>query len=348
VSISDAHRTTRSGAPEAAGRRAAARQVSPRSQTRERESGESRKTVLLALAANALIALVKLVGGLLSGSTALLAEAAHSIADTVNQTFLLASLRLARRDADERQPFGHGRERFLWTFVAALGMFMAGAVFALGYGGMQLVKGGEQVGGFGIAWATLVIAALAEGVSWLRALRQTRAGAREAGLPLWRFVRESRDPSVKMVLIEDSAALTGVLIAALGIGADQLTGATIFDPAASMLIGVMLVAVALWLARDTAGLLVGAAARPAEREAILKVLEGHPGVVQVTELLTMVLGPNALLVAARVDLDDRLDGAAIEDLAGELEDAIRAAVPDVTEVFIDATEAHRPDEVGAR
>ncbi|HEU4974860.1 MAG TPA: cation diffusion facilitator family transporter [Baekduia sp.] len=316
-----------------------ARQVSSRDR-RGGRGGDSRKTVLVALAANAVIAVTKLAGGLISGSAALLAEAAHSLADTVNQGFLLVSIALADRPATEEQPFGHGRQRFLWAFVAAVSMFVAGAVFAVGYGIYELLAGEESGGGgYGIAWAALAIAALTEGASWVRALRQTRAEAREAGRPLLRHVRATRDPSVKMVLFEDTAALVGIAFAAAGIALGQLTGQRFWDPAASVAIGLMLIGVATWMAHDTGELLSGASARPDERAEIERVLEDHPAVVEVVELLTMVLGPNALLVAARLDLDDELDGAAVERIATELDHHVREAVPDVTEVFLDATDA---------
>ena len=293
--------------------------------------------MLVALAANAVIAVVKLAGGLISGSTALLAEAAHSVADTTNQAFLLASIALAQREPDESRPFGHGHQRFLWTFVAAVGMFVAGATFAVGYGIVQLARGGEAAGGFGIAWATLAVALLAEGASWVRALRQTRGEAREAGKPLLRYVRQSRDPSVKMVLFEDSAALAGIVIAAIGIGADQVTGSSLFDPAASVAIGLLLIGVAAWMAHDTAGLLVGAAAQPEERAEIERVLEDDPHVTEVIELLTMVLGPSALLVAARVDVTDDVPAGDLEQAMTELALRLKGEVPDVTEVFLDPT-----------
>jgi cation diffusion facilitator family transporter len=314
-----------------------ARGESDRSLDRSRESGGTRKTVLIALAANALIAVAKLAGGLISGSTALLAEAAHSLADTANQGFLLASIGLASRPPDEVHPFGHGRQRFLWTFLAAVGMFVAGAVFAIGYGIMELVKGGESSGGYAVAWVTLAIAFVAEGLSWLRAVRQTRAEAREAGAAWRDHVRASRDPSVKMVLFEDTAALAGVVVAAAGIGLGQLTGKPFWDPAASVLIGLLLIAVAVWMGVDTGRLLIGAAARPEEREAIERVLREHPDVVDVKELLTLVLAPRALLVAARIDLEDELDARRIEKTSSTLDREIRDAVPDVTEVFLDAT-----------
>ncbi len=310
---------------------------SDRSLDRTRETGATRTTVLVALAANALIMLAKLAGGLASGSTALLAEAAHSLADTTNQAFLLASLRLAGKPPSEEQPFGYGRQRFLWTFLAAVGMFVAGAVFAIGYGVLELVRGGEASGDYAIAWITLTVALVAEGASWVRAVRQTRAEARGADRPWLEHVRASRDPSVKMVLFEDTAALIGVVIAAVGIGLGQITGQAFWDPAASVLIGLLLIAVAVTMARDTGRLLIGAAAQPEEREAIERVLRDHPDVVDVKELLTMVLAPRALLVAARIDLADELDSQRFEQTSSALDRAIREAVPDVTEVFLDPT-----------
>jgi divalent metal cation (Fe/Co/Zn/Cd) transporter len=216
-------------------------------------------------------------------------------------------------------------------------MFVAGAIFAVGYGVMELLAGSESSGGFLVAWITLAIAVVAEGASWLRALRQTRSEARAAGKPLRRYVRESRDPSVKMVLFEDTAALVGIAIAATGIALHQLTGEPFWDPVASLLVGVLLTFVAVWMARDTGHLLVGAAARPDEREAIERVLAEHEHVERVIELLTMVLGPNAVLVAARIDLADGTEAATIERSMSELDGQIRDAVVDVTEVFLDAT-----------
>jgi cation diffusion facilitator family transporter len=285
--------------------RDATQEVSRRTLERVRgTSGASRKTVVVALAANAAIAVTKLAGGLISGSTALLAEAAHSLADTTNQGFLLASIALSEREPREDQPFGFGRHRFLWTFLAAVGMFVAGATFAVGYGIVELIRGGEG-GGFGVAWITLAISIVAEGASWVRASRHLRAQAREAGKPPRRYIRESRDPNVKMVLFEDTAALAGIAVAAVGIGLHQAAGQSFWDPAASVVVGVLLIGVAVWMARDSGRLLVGGAATPEERAAIERVLDDHPHVVEV------------------------------ERTATDLDDALRRAVPDVTEVFLD-------------
>jgi cation diffusion facilitator family transporter len=307
----------------------------------ERADAASRRTVMVALTANAVIAVAKLGAGLMTGSTAMLAEAAHSFADTVNQGFLRLSLSLGSREPTPERPFGHGQERFIWTLMAALGMFIAGAAFAVGYGTFELVHPTESGNTYLPAYVVLGLAVVAEGSSWLRARSQTRREAEAAGRPLIEHVRRSRDPNVKMVLFEDSAALAGIAVAAAGLALHQLTGAPAWDSGASVLIGVMLMLVALAIARDTRHLLGGAAAQPDERAAIERTIEDHPGIERVHELLTLVLGPQALLVAARVDLDDRLSSDEIELLSDEIDDRLRAAVPDVTEVFLDATPSSR-------
>jgi len=331
-----------------------AQTASRRSLTRARQAGESRRTVIIALAANATIAVAKAGGGLVTGSAGMLAEAAHSIADTTNQAFLLVSIGLSEREPTPSRPFGFGQERFLWTFMAAVGMFLAGAIFAIGFGIYELMKSEGETSGFVVAYVVLALAFCAEGSSWLRALRQTRREAEKAGKPILRHARESRDPNVKMVLFEDTVALIGVVVAALGVGLNEVTGLTFWDPTASVLIGLLLVSVAFWMGRDAKHLLIGSAALPEERETIERVIEEYDEVDETKELLTMVLGPNALLVAARVDLRDDLDADRIERVSTEIEQRLREVVPDVTEVFLDATpgsdnrDAEREEErVGA-
>jgi cation diffusion facilitator family transporter len=298
--------------------------------------GGTRKTVLVAIASNATIFVTKAIGGVVSGSSALLAEAAHSLADTTNQCFLLFSMRLARRANDESHPFGHGQERFLWAFMAALFMFVGGAVFAVGWGVKELLSGGGE-GSFSVAWIVLALSAVAEIISWVRAVRQTRADAREIGLPFGRFIRESRDPTAKAVVFEDSAAVLGIAIAAFGIGMHQLTGHAAWDASAAIAVGLLLMGTAVALGRDIRGLLTGEAARPDERERIERVLADADEVDEVMELLTMVLGPRALLVAARLNLKNGLSAEQIEQASNRLADELRHAVPDVRQVFLDPT-----------
>jgi len=307
----------------------------------------ARRTVLVALAANASIAVAKLVAGLISGSSAMLAEAAHSVADTMNQVFLLYSLATGEREADAEHPFGYGKERFFWSFLAAVGIFVAGAGFAF-YEGLSRIFGAEtESGPYAVAYAVLGFAALAEGASLVRAWRQTRGEAAERRQSHARYLRASRDPTTKTVLFEDSAAVIGVVVAFAGVALHQATGNQLFDGLASVVIGVLLAAVAVALGRDTKALLIGEAATEDERAAIAEIIEAHPAVDRLLELLTMALAPDRLLVAARIDLADGLSADEIERGSSELDRELRERIPTVWQVFLDATPHSETARAGA-
>ncbi len=305
---------------------------------------ESRKTILAAMAANLAIAVAKLFAGLVGGSSAMLAEAAHSIADTMNQVFLLVSLSLGDRRPDEEHPFGYGKERFFWALLAAVFIFVSGAVFSLFEGVRTLLAGGEETA-FPITYGVLGFSLVAEGVSLLRAISQVRGEANQAGRPLGTYLRESNDPTVRTVLFEDSAAVTGVVLALLGVGLHQLTGERLWEAIASMAIGVLLVWVAYTLGRDTKHLLIGEAARPEQRDRLRALITRHPEVEEVLELLTMYLGPTDLLVAVRLDLRDDLNAREVEELSNRIDHELRDADSTVSQVFLDATP--RPRKVPA-
>src|SRR3954467_485497 len=291
---------------------------------------ESHKTVYLALAANAGIGVAKLAGGLISGSSAMLAEAAHSAADTTNQLLLLASLNLAERPADDEHPFGYGKERFFWSFLAAVSIFISGALFSIYEGVRRIVRGGADDTHLGIAFAVLAIGLVLEGSSLIRAARQTETEARRYRRSFLRHLRVTRDPTTKTVVFEDSAAVIGLGLAAAGLGLTKLTGSVFWDGLASVLIGVLLAVVAFFLGRDSKDLLIGEGAQPEEREAIVRVFDEHPQVLSVEALLTMALGPVSLLVAARLDFIPELDSDEVEDVADELERRLRETVPEIT------------------
>jgi cation diffusion facilitator family transporter len=309
-------------------------------------AAEDVRTVRVAMAANAVIALAKLVAAVLTGSKALMAEFAHSVADTMDQVFLLVSLSRGDRDPDEAHPFGFGKERFFWAFLAALAIFLVGAIFSIGQGVLFLVIGEAGPASFLIGYVVLSISLVAELVSWRRAYVQTRGEAQAAGMGFRQFARTSPDPTVKTVLLEDSAAVLGIVFAFVGLALDQLTGSRIYDPIASILIGLVLGYVAYGLGRDTKNLLIGASARPEDRDRIKAVIEGHPEVGRVVQLLTMYVGPDSLLVAARVDLRPGPSGEEIEELADRIEDDLRREVPAVGEVFLDPTPGGRRADVG--
>jgi cation diffusion facilitator family transporter len=298
---------------------------------------ETKRTVYFALVANLVIAVAKAIGGMISGSAAMLAEAAHSLADTTNQVFLRISLSRAERGSDEQHPFGYGQERFFWAFLAAVFIFVAGALFSIYEGVSRLTGPPEKESSLAIPLIVLLVALVAESVSLIRAMRETHDQARRAGLSMREFVPGSRDPTAKTVVFEDSAAVAGILLAIAGVTLDHVLKAHVFDAAASIAIGVLLAIVAFALGRDVKGLLIGEAARPEERDRLLDVLRGHEGVDEVLELLTMAIGPNALLVAVRLDLSDDLHADDVERLAMEIERDLRDAVPEVREVFLDPT-----------
>jgi cation diffusion facilitator family transporter len=296
-----------------------------------------RKTVLIALAANAVIAVAKGIGGIATGSSAMLAEAAHSVADTINQIFMLVSLRLGERPADEEHPFGHGKERFFWTFLACVLIFLAGAVFSIGDGILRMLSTHERAGSFAVNYTILGVAFVAEGISLVRAVRQTRAGAQQAGLGFAEYVKTSKEPTTKTVVAEDTVAVLGVVVAFIGIALQQVTGSRRFDAGAAIGIGLLLVYVAYALGRNVKGLLLGEAARPDQRERMRRAICRHDEIDDLLDLRTMYLGPHSLLVAARIDLADGVESERVEQLANEIEAELRDAVPDVTEVFLDPT-----------
>ena len=308
---------------------------------------ENRKTILVAFAANLLIAGAKLAGGVASGSGALLAEAAHSVADCLNQVFLLVSLSLGRRRPDEVHPFGHGKERFFWALMAAVMIFVGGAVFSV-VQGLLVLRGGSTDHDLRAGFVVLAIALVAESIALLRAVRQMARSARAAGKPLTRYVRESRDPTVKVVIAEDAAAVAGVLVALTGLALVRFTHDTVWDALASVVIGLILVLVAYTIGRDAKRMLIGEAAAEEDRRAIEQALTGHPAVRSVSELLTMQIGPEDILVAARLELADALSTSTVERVMDELQRDVHRAVGAVRQVFIDPTPAIQRRPLAAR
>jgi cation diffusion facilitator family transporter len=225
-------------------------------------------------------------------------------------------------------------------------IFFAGAIFSLGEGVMRMFESHEKAGSFWVSYLILGVAGVAEGVSFVRALRQTRAGAREAGMRLLEFVRWSKEPTTKTVFSEDAAALAGLVLAFGGILLQQLTGSHRWDAGAAILIGLLLVGVAIALGRDVKGLLIGEAARERDRSAIREAVEAHAEVERLVELRTMYVGPRSLLVAARIDLADGVDGQRIEQMAEAVEAEMRRAVPDVSDVYLDPTPRDRATRSG--
>ena len=297
----------------------------------------TRRTVVIAGLANVSVMLIKIVAGVLTGSSAMLAEAAHSAADTLNQGFLLTSLNKSRRPADAEHPFGYGQERYFWSLLAAFGIFVAGAGFSVFEGILALRRSGSSHDAV-IAYAVLAAAGLAEGISFARAYRQMRGEAEARETSIAQHVRTSPDTTVKAALFEDSVAMIGLVFAAAGVGLRQLTGSGLWDGAASIAIGVLLVLVAIRLGLDSRSLLIGRAADPKDVAAIRREIQTTPGITELVELQTMHLGPDHLIVAARVSLDDNIDADDAENLADRLDRRLAEALPQAPHVFIDPTQ----------
>jgi cation diffusion facilitator family transporter len=295
-------------------------------------------TVLVAGGANLAIAVAKLVAGALTGSSAMLAECAHSVADTVNQLFLLTALTRSKKPADVQHPFGYGMERYFWSLLAAVGIFVLGAGFSV-YQGIHALLHPAPVEELVVAYVVLGVSFLFEGTSWVKALVQLRREAGDRQVGLFQHVFTTPDPTVKTVAFEDTAALVGILIAAVGITLHATTGAGLWDGLASIAIGVLLVGVAVSLGSSSKRNLIGEALPEHMREGLTTVIDETLGVDVVVELLTMRLGPNDVLVAARVDVDDTASGGDLEQVADEVERRIQEAYPEVRHVFLDPTTA---------
>ena len=294
--------------------------------------------MLIAGAANIVVMVAKLAAGLISGSSAMLAEAAHSAADTLNQAFLLTSVHKSGRPADSGHPFGYGQERYFWSLLAAFGIFIAGAGFSVFEGLLALFHSSSGNHGTTIAYIVLGVSAIAEGTSLLRAYYQVHGEAKKRGSKLLPYVRNSPDTTIKASLFEDSAALVGLILAAAGIILRQLTGSSVWDGSASIAIGALLVVVAVRLGLDNRDLLIGRAASPEQLGVIRDEIERTRGVGELLELLTMQLGPDHLIVAARVTLDDEVSADGAENLADDIDKRLAERLPLVPHVFIDPTQ----------
>ncbi|MEV4799024.1 cation diffusion facilitator family transporter [Nonomuraea sp. NPDC049421] len=304
------------------------------------KSGESLGTVLVAGAANLAIALAKLIAGLIGGSAAMLSEAAHSAADTVTELLLLVAVRRSGRPADRRHPFGHGKSGFVWAMMAAVATLVGGAGFSITHG-LHEISHGEELSNLTPSYVVLAAAFVIEGVSFLKALSQLRREARRHEVNPLRLVRVTSDTALKAVLFEDAAALVGLLIAAGGLLASQLTGSALWDGVASVIIGLLLLVAALILIGSNLSLLIGQAVPEGMEAGIRAVLLEQPEVADVVELLTMVIGPGAVLVAAKIDFRDEASAAGLEITCDEVDRRLRDRFPEVEQVFLDPTPTRR-------
>ncbi len=303
--------------------------------------------VLGALFANGIITILKFVAALITGSSGMMAESLHSFADTTNQVFLLLGLRFYKRPASEKHPFGYGKERFFWSFIAAIFIFGVGATYAI-YEGVAKLRHPHPPENLEWAYWVLAISFVLEAGSIALAIYQEVKEAHHEGLTFFAYLRESKDPTAKTVIFEDSAALLGIVIAGVGIYlTDHHSGpgdGAYWDGLASIVIGLVLAVVAFVLARSSRGLLLGEAANPKVVSAIKQAIESHPNVVRVVELLTMHLAPKQILINAHVNLRDDLVTGDIVQTIEEVEELIKQAEPKVEMVFLETARQSQSSE----
>jgi len=302
----------------------------------------SRKAIIAALLANLGIAAAKLVGFVLTRSAGLLAESMHSLADSGNQALLMFGSKRGRRPADTAHPFGYGPERYFWAFVVALVLFSLGGLFAL-YEGVQKLIHPHEVESPVIAFGILFFAILLESYSLRTAVKEANH-VRPKSMSWWTFIRTTKTPELPVVLLEDIGAEIGLFLALVGLSLGEITGNARWDAVGSMAIGVLLVIIAIVLAIEMKGLLIGEAASDINQHAIETSLVAPSSVRGIIHLRTMHLGPDNLLVAAKLDFDPRMTLEELSRAIDEVEASLRAAVPLATLVYIEP-DIRRPQPV---
>jgi cation diffusion facilitator family transporter len=292
----------------------------------------SRRAIIAALVANLAIAAAKLVGFAFTGAASMLAESVHSLADTTNQGLLFLGGSRAGRAASTEHPFGYGRERYFWGFVVALVIFTAGSMFAL-FEGVDKLRHPHELSSAPWAVAILLVSVGLEGFSFRTALREARP-LKGAG-SWWRFIRGSKTPELPVVLLEDFGALIGLALALVGIGLAELTGNARFDALGSIAIGILLGVIAVTLVVEMKSLLIGEAATPAMVAHIREAMEKTPLVLGVIHLRTQHLGPEELLVGAKLAFETTLDVFGLAEAIDDVERHVRAAVPEARMIYIE-------------
>ena len=293
----------------------------------------SKKVIIAALIGNALIAMTKFFAAFVTGSSAMLSEGIHSLVDTGNQILLLHGLKQAQKPADENFPFGHGKEIYFWSFIVAILIFALGGGISI-YEGIQHLLNPSPMKNPMINYIVLGLAMLFEGGAWYFALREfSRAKGK------WGYieaVQRAKDPSIFVVLFEDSAAMLGLVVAFVGIALTQYTGFLYFDGSASIIIGFILIGTAIWLAYETKGLLIGESANRDVVNGIKMILQASPVIDQVNEVLTMHMGPDFILANLSVDFKNSISADEVERTIAALDRAIKEQHPQVKRIFIEA------------
>ncbi|MFY9227249.1 MAG: cation diffusion facilitator family transporter [Blastocatellia bacterium] len=296
-------------------------------------ASSSKKAIYAALVGNFLIAITKFVAAFFTSSSAMLSEGIHSMVDTGNQVLLLYGLKKAQKPPDENFPFGHGKEIYFWSFVVAILIFALGSGISI-YEGINHLLDPESVTNPYINYLVLSFGLIFEGIAWFLAFKEF--SKQKGKLGYFEAVRKGKDPTLFLVLFEDSAAMLGLAIAFLGILLDQITGSSYFDGTASVLIGLVLGGTAVLLAYETKGLLIGESANKEVVQKIREIVSSYKEISYIHEVLTMHMGPEYILVTISADFTDAVSSLEVETLISKMDSQIKQTFPEVKKVFIEA------------
>lgn len=302
--------------------------------------GDPRKVVIAALTGNAVIATAKFVAAYFSGSITMIAEGVHSLADTANQGLLLVGMALAARKDPLRYPLGRTKESYFWAFIVSLLLFFLGGVFAIYEGVNKLREGHVEHKSLIIPIVVLVVSAAAEGGSFFVAFREFQKGRK--GRSIGSALFGGKDPTIPLVLLEDTGAMAGLAIALVAIVASWVTGISAIDAIGSILIGILLCGIGIMLAKDTHSLLIGEGVDDDTRRSILAIAEQHEGVEAVGQLLSMHLGPHDVLIAFKIKFASTLSLADVERITNDLEEKLQAAHPELKRIFVEPDSTYDP------
>jgi cation diffusion facilitator family transporter len=296
-------------------------------------ASSSKKVIIAALTGNFLIALTKFMAFFVTKSSAMLSEGVHSVVDTGNQILLLYGMHRAKKPADEQFPFGHGKEVYFWGFIVAIMIFTVGAGVSI-YKGIHHLLHPTIIQNPTLNYIVLACAMLFEGAAWYFALTEfTKTKGKWGYLEA---VHRGKDPSMFVVLFEDSAAMLGIVVAFLGILLSQITGNPYYDGVASVIIGLILAGTAAWLAYEIKGLLIGESARPEIVKGVKEIAKSYPKIKHVNEILTLHMGPDFILLNLSVDFADSLLAGDLEDTISRLDRQIKQAYPKIKRIFVEA------------
>ncbi|PON17600.1 cation transporter [Candidatus Entotheonella serta] len=305
-------------------------------------ASSSYNMIYAALIGNALIAIAKFVAAIITGSSAMISEGIHSVVDTGNQFLLLHGIRQAKKSADTRFPFGHGRELYFWSFIVAILIFALGAGVSM-YEGVRHLSHPSPIESPLVNYMVLGLAFIFQGSAWSIAMREFHREKGELGY--FEAVRYSKDPSLFVMIFEDSAAMLGLVVAFVGILLGHLTGWPYFDGIASVLIGLILAATGIWLIVETKSLLIGESATPNVVRGIRQIAQSCREIRYVNEILTMQMGPDYVLVNISVEFDNDVSAADIEIAMAQLDTRIKQAYPMAKRIFIEGEARHADSPV---